>query len=215
MSSPQFTLEHGEFLVRTARKAVEEYLSKGVKIEVPPETPEILKKKYGVFVTIETLIEGGRKELRGCIGYPLPIKPLIEATIDVAIAAAVEDPRFPPMKYEELEKVVFEVSILTPPQEIKFKNPKELLNQIVIGQDGLIVERGFAKGLLLPQVPVEYGWDVLTFLSEACMKAGLQPDAWAIEGTKIYKFQAVIFAEETPKGRVVKRDLMEELKGKE
>ncbi|HIQ03592.1 MAG TPA: TIGR00296 family protein, partial [Desulfurococcales archaeon] len=93
-------------------------------------------------------------------------------------------------------------------------NPKDIPKQITIGRDGLIVERGIFKGLLLPQVPVEYGWDTKTFLAETCMKAGLPPDAWLLEGTKVYKFQALIFAEEEPRGRIIQRDLMKELKEK-
>lgn len=206
--------EKGKYLVQLAREAVTKYLKEGIKIDVPPETPRDLMKPMGVFVTIESIRhsrEGTVKELRGCIGFPLPVKPLARATIEAALSAAVEDPRFPPMNTSELETVTFEVSVLTPPEEVKVKSPKEYIEKIEIGRDGLIIERGFYKGLLLPQVAVEYKWDPLTFLSEACIKAGLPPDAWALEDTKIYRFQAVIFAEIEPKGRVVKRDLKREV----
>ena len=211
----EITDAEGVFLVGLARKAVEEYLKNRTIIKPPKDTPEVLKRNMGVFVTIETLRKVGekvKKELRGCIGFPLPIKPLVNATIEAAIAAATEDPRFPPMTYDEVGNVVFEVSILTPPEEIKVEKPREYLDKIVIGRDGLIVERGLYKGLLLPQVPVEYKWDVMTFLGETCMKAGLPPDAWTFKDTKIYKFQAIVYAELEPKGRVVKRDLIRELK---
>lgn len=209
--------EKGEFLVRLARDAVTRFLSEGIVMDVPANTPKELMRPMGVFVTIESIgrsREGTVKELRGCIGFPLPVKPLAKATIEAAISAAVEDPRFPPITYSELDNVTFEVSVLTPPVEIEVKSPKEYPSKIVIGRDGLIVERGVFKGLLLPQVAVEYGWDSLTFLAEACMKAGLPPDAWALEGTRIYKFQAIIFSEVEPKGRVVKRNLLEELEKK-
>lgn len=211
----EFTLEDGKYLVSLARRTVETYLKAGIKIATPKNLPSKYYEKLGVFVTIERLKQIGIKtikELRGCIGYPYPIKPLIEALIDSAVSAAVEDPRFPPMKYHELDDVVFEVSILSKPEEIKVSSRKELPKHIVIGRDGLIVEYGWFKGLLLPQVPVEYRWDTETFLAETCMKAGLPPDSWLISDVKVYRFEAVIFCEKTPKGEVVKRDLFEELK---
>jgi len=210
--SQEFSLEEGEFLVRIARKAVEKYLQSNEMIRPPPETSKKLWRKYGVFVTIEKMREiNGRvhKELRGCIGFPLPIKPLIEAAIEAAIAAAVEDPRFPPLQLSELNDVVFEVSILTPPSELKPDSPKDFPKLIKVGRDGLIVEYGFYRGLLLPQVPIEYGWDEETFLSQTCLKAGLPPDCWLYDGIKIYSFQAEIFCEEEPNGRVVRRKLSE------
>jgi uncharacterized protein (TIGR00296 family) len=97
-----------------------------------------------------------------------------------------------------------EVSVLTPIQPLDAKNPREYPHHVKIGEDGLVVEKGWSKGLLLPQVPVEWQWDEEEFLSNCCMKAGLPPDSWLLNGVKIYKFQAIIFMEETPKG-VVKR----------
>ena len=91
-------------------------------------------------------LKHGEKELRGCIGYPYPTSPLVEAVIDSAINAATEDPRFEPMSLEELGKVVFEVSVLTPPEPVEVENPKEYLSKIKVGEDGLIVERGYRQG---------------------------------------------------------------------
>ena len=88
----------------------------------------------------------GEKELRGCIGYPYPTSPLVEAVIDSAINAATQDPRFEPLTLKELSKVVFEVSVLTPPEPVEVKNPKEYVSKIKVGEDGLIVERGFYQG---------------------------------------------------------------------
>jgi len=197
----------GEFLVKLARKAITEYLKSNVKVAPPPETPPRLREKCGVFVTLNRVTSGGGKELRGCIGYPEPVIPLVEATIDSAINAAVGDLRFSPVRLEELSRIVVEVSVLTPPQLVKVENPKEYPGQIRIGVDGIIVERGFYRGLLLPQVPVEWGWDPEEFLSNGCLKAGLPPDAWLIPNTKIYKFQAIIFEEEKPGGKVARRAL--------
>ena len=147
--------------------------------------PEKFERKSGVFTTISTYPQ---HDLRGCIGFPEPIFPLKKALIESAISAAFQDPRFPPLRKDEIDKVVFEVSLLTPPQEIRVKNRKELLEIVKIGKHGLIVEKGFYKGLLLPQVPVEWGWDVEQFLSQTCWKAGLYPDCWLDKNTKIYTF---------------------------
>lgn len=195
------TQKEGEFLISLARNTVKQYLSNGKQMKTPVETPPKLLEKCGVFVTINTF-KNGEKSLRGCIGYPYPISPLVEAVIDSAINAATQDPRFQPMTKDELDRVVFEVSVLTPPQPVEVTNPKGYVKKIKVGQDGLIIERGYHKGLLLPQVPVEWDWDEEEFLCQCCMKAGLPPDSWLTKETKIYKFKAIIFEEETPNGKV-------------
>lgn len=202
------TDREGEFLVRLARKAVEENLKDGRIISPPKDVSPSLLEKRGVFVTINNVING-KKSLRGCIGFPYPVYPLVRAVIEAAIESATRDPRFPPMTMHELNNVVFEVSVLTEPKLIEVKSPTEYPSKIKIGEDGLIVERGFYKGLLLPQVPVEWGWDEEEFLCQCCMKAGLSPDCWVLKGTKIYKFQCIIFEETKPNGPVVRRTLKE------
>jgi conserved hypothetical protein TIGR00296 len=202
------SIQQGSFLVKIARKAVEEYLKNERIIKLTQIDP-IYKIKRGVFTTIEEYkISNGmvNKELRGCIGFPYPSEELINLTIKSAILAATEDPRFPPLEYDELEKVVFELSILTEPKLLDV-DKKKLPSMIKIGRDGLIIERGLMSGLLLPQVAVENEWDAETFLCNACLKAGLTPDAWLLKGTKVYIFQAEIFAELEPKGRIIKRNL--------
>jgi len=199
---PIYTIEEGTFLVKLAREAVTKYIEESKEIPPPATEFKRLGEKSGVFVTIEK-VRDGAKSLRGCIGYPLPRLPLIEATIDSAISAAVNDPRFPPLDAGELNDVVFEVSILTPPALLEPKEQKDCPRLIRVGRDGLIIEQGYYTGLLLPQVATEYGWDEETFLSQCCMKAGLPPDAWLTRGTKIYSFCAEVFAEERPKGKVV------------
>lgn len=193
-------------MVEIARKAVEEYLKTKKHIRAPESLSKNLLQPCGVFVTINRL-ENGEKKLRGCIGYPYPTTPLVQAVIDSAINAATQDPRFRPLSQGELDKLVFEVSVLTPPQMVEVKKPKEYPAQIKVGEDGLIVERGMYKGLLLPQVPVEWEWDEEEFLCQCCVKAGLSPDYWLIEGTRIYKFQATVFEEEKPRGEVKRRIL--------
>ena len=199
-----YTLEDGRYLVRLARRAIEVYLRERKELAVPEDVPEKLRKKAGVFVTLETY---PAHELRGCIGYPEPIYPLVEATIKAAIAAATQDPRFYPLSPEELEHCTIEVSVLTPPKLLKVSSPREYPEKIEVGRHGLIVERGFARGLLLPQVPVDEGWSTEEFLSHTCMKAGLMPDCWLDEGTKIYTFEGIVFAETSPGGEVVERAL--------
>ena len=196
----QLTDEDGEFLVRLARSAIEAYLRDGMKISVP-EVPERLRRKCGVFVTLRKVMDG-KKVLRGCIGYPYPTHVLVDALIDSAINSAVGDPRFPPVSLDEMDHVVVEVSVLTPPELVEAEDPREYPKLIKVGRDGLIVERGFYRGLLLPQVPVEFGWDEEEFLSQCCIKAGLPPDYWLVEGTKIYRFQAIVFEEKSPRGPV-------------
>jgi len=204
--SLQLSLEEGEFLVKLARKAVEEYLKNRSRIKVPRETSEKLLRKCGVFVTINS-VKKGKKELRGCIGFPYPTTPLAEAVIDAAISSATQDPRFYPVSLNELDSLVFEVSVLTPPQKVNVEKPSEYPSKIKVGEDGLIVERGVFKGLLLPQVPIEWKWDEEEFLCQCCVKAGLPPDCWLMENTKIYKFQAIIFEEEKPKGEIKRKTL--------
>jgi hypothetical protein len=182
--------EEGEFLVKLARSAIETYLKENIILSVPDDTPNTLKEEMGAFVTLNT--DG---QLRGCIGYPEPIKPLVNSVIEVAISAALQDPRFPPVSLQELDKIDVEVSVLTKPEIIEVNKPSEYPEKIIVGEDGLIVESSFCKGLLLPQVPVEWQWDVEEFLSNTCMKAGLNLDCWLDPEIKIYKFQSQIFQE--------------------
>ncbi len=202
----QLAQAEGEFLVELARKTVEAYLKTGRVLNVPEKTPPKLMQHCGVFITINK-INNGRKELRGCIGYPYPNTMLAQAVIECAISSATQDPRFPPLSLSEIDQVVFEISVLTPPEVIVTKNPKEIPSRVKIGGDGLIVERGFRKGLLLPQVPMEYNWDEEEFLCQCCIKAGLSPDSWLLKATKIYRFQAAVFEEETPRGKVKRKEL--------
>src|SRR3989337_90811 len=203
------SIEEGKFIVHLARNAVKTYLEAEKTLEAPENTPKKLFEHCGVFVTINSL-KNGDKQLRGCIGYPYPTKPLVEAVIDSAINAATQDPRFYPLSLNELDEVVFEVSVLTPPELIATDKPQEYLANFKVGEHGLIVEKGAFKGLLLPQVPVEWGWCEEEFLCQCCMKAGLPPDTWLMKGSRIYKFKAIIFEEEAPQGAVKRKALSEQ-----
>ncbi len=197
----QLTPEEGKFLVKLARKAVGEYVKDRKIIAVPKDAPPKLTERCGVFVTLNNLCQG-KKTLRGCIGFPYPTTPLTQAVIESAINSSTQDPRFPPVSPDELNTIVFEVSVLTPPQLVKVEKPTDYPSKIKVGQDGLIVERSYCKGLLLPQVPIEWDWEEEEFLCQCCMKAGLSPDCWLLERTKIYKFHAIIFEEVSPKGDI-------------
>ena len=203
----QLTQEEGGFLVKLARRAVEEYLTTGKILKIPSDVSTKLKERCGVFVTINSVERDGGHELRGCIGLPYPTKMLVEAVIESAISSATQDSRFYPMKADELDQVVFEVSVLTPPEPVKVEKPQEYCSKIKVGRDGLIIERDYYKGLLLPQVPVEWKWNEETFLCQCCIKAGLTPDSWLLKDTKIYKFQAIIFEEATPKGKIIRKEI--------
>lgn len=197
-----YTLDDGILAIEIARTVIQNHVNKK---EIPEfEVPEHFKNDSGIFVTINKY---PNKSLRGCIGYPEPQFPLIDALIDASKSASTRDPRFPPVNKKELDKIVIEVSILTPPKLIKAKKPSDYVKQIKIGRDGLIIERGLYRGLLLPQVPVEWQWDVREFLSQTCVKAGLLADCWFDEDTKIYKFSAEIFTEIKPNGKVKRKKI--------
>ena len=203
--------EEGVFLVKIARKSVEYWFDNKKLMPLPADVPEKLLKRGAAFVTIETYYGPDDRELRGCIGFIEPVKPLVEVVRDVALEAAFKDPRFPPLRREELDLVTFEVSVLSRLEEAP-QDFRERLRFVKIGRDGLVVERGWARGLLLPQVPIEYGWDEETFLSETCLKAGLWPDCWLDPKTKVYRYRARLWREERPKGDIRRRDLEKELK---
>ena len=200
----QLTQEEGEYLVKLARKAAETYLKTGEILKVPSNVASKLKKHCGVFVTINSV--NGKEHLRGCIGFPYPTTMLAQAVVESAISSATRDPRFLPMAAEEIDRVVFEVSVLTPPMPVEVENPQDYSSKIKVGRDGLIVERTYCKGLLLPQVPVELNWDEETFLCECCVKAGLPPDSWLLKGTKVHNFQAIIFEETSPNGKIQSKE---------
>ncbi len=205
----EYTLEDGKFLVDLARKSIIHYLTFRKPIAIPEEVPKKLLENAGVFVTLNKRDEMGGKGLRGCIGYALPVYPLVKATIEVAKSAAVNDPRFAEVRLEELHDIEIEVTILTPPKKIEVKDPKEYLEKIAIGRDGLIVKNGGRSGLLLPQVPMEWEWTVEEFLEHTCQKAWLGKNCWKDSKTEIESFTGIIYHETEPNGEVIKREIWE------
>ena len=194
--------DEGKEAVALAREALESHVSSR-RLPRPPASG-VFSEDRGVFVTINRTAPGEEK-LRGCIGFPYPVKPLGEAIVDAAVAASSEDPRFPPVAAEELDAQLVEVSILTPPAAVTSATPAGLPKVVRVGTDGLIISRSGRSGLLLPQVATEFGMDSLEFLSQACMKAGLPPDSWLDKETKVQTFQAEVFAEESPRGEPVRQ----------
>ena len=208
----ELSFEEGAFLVRLARRAVEYYFEHRRVMPVPEDTPPRLLRPGAAFVTIETFHSYDVRELRGCIGYIEAVKPLAEAVIDVALQAAFEDPRFPPLRPEELSRVTFEVSVLGPLEPLP-SDPEARVGAFEIGRHGLVARRGFFQGLLLPQVPIEYLWDEETFLAETCVKAGMDPGCWLDPETEFYRYSARLWRERDPETREVEeRDLREELR---
>lgn len=178
----------GKYLLDLAKETVKYYLENGEKMEKPEGYPIELDEKLGVFVTINK-----NYRLRGCIGYPEPIMPAIDATMEVAIAAAVNDPRFPEVSIIEFDDLEFEVTVLTKPEMIAVAHPDQYFDEIEIGRDGLIVQKGYSRGLLLPQVATENLFGIEEFLEHTCMKAGISADSWMDESCDVYKFQGQIF----------------------
>lgn len=196
----RLTQQEGKLLVKLARRTIEQHLGLSSTTINPSEWPKSFHQPRGVFVTLNTYPSG---ELRGCIGFPEAIYPLGKATIEAAKGASTGDPRFPPVRREELDSIVVEVSVLTPPKRLVVGKPVELPKHIEVGRHGLIVEKGVCRGLLLPQVATEWSWDAEEFLTQTCLKAWLAPDAWLDPDTRVYTFEAQVFRETAPHGEVV------------
>lgn len=195
-----FELTDGRLFVECARGSLSFYLRhKKIQICSDLQSDQKYSKKTGCFVTLRDQ----KKSLRGCIGFPEPIYPLPKALTLSAISAGTEDPRFSPIKRPELDSLTIEVSVLSAPNIIRVKDPRDYKNEIALGSDGLIMKWSFGSGLLLPQVPIEEKWTVEEFLSNLSMKAGALPDQWLLPETQIARFQAQVFEEVEPNGRVV------------
>lgn len=177
------TKEEKEILLAIARDSIEAAVNKTPYFLPSSQTPQ-LEEKCGAFVTLHS-----QGELRGCIGYIEGIIPLMETVQEVAVKAALEDPRFDPVNADELENIDIEISVLSPLKKIND------LNKIEVGKHGLVIKHGYSRGLLLPQVAVEYNWDRETFLSQTCRKAGIGADKWKDPAIEIFIFSAEIFGE--------------------
>jgi AmmeMemoRadiSam system protein A len=171
-------------LLKLARKTIADKLDMNEDIQLPSFKEDIFNEKCGSFVTLH--IKGN---LRGCIGYIEGIKTIPETVKDMAQASAFKDPRFSSLNREEYKNIDIEISVLSPIEKVND------INDIVVGRDGIIITKGFNRGLLLPQVATEQGWDRDTFLTHTCFKAGLPGDSWKKNDVIIEKFSAQVFSE--------------------
>ena len=151
-------------------------------MRLPEKLSPLLKEKRGAFVTLRK-----NQKLRGCIGHIVGLHPLAETVSKMAIAAAFQDPRFPPVQKDELPELEYEISIMSPLQPIRD------CRTVKVGSHGLYIRQGQHSGLLLPQVATQYDWDRITFLEQTCRKARLLKDAWKDLATQIYIFSAEVF----------------------
>jgi AmmeMemoRadiSam system protein A len=176
----EYSAEERTTLLRLARFTIEAALAQ-VPITTAAPSQHLLEPR-GAFTTLH--LNGA---LRGCIGFIEPLYPLWETVKETARSAAFQDPRFPPLTSDELPEIQLELSVMSPLRPIAAQD-------VVVGIHGLVVSQNGRRGLLLPQVAPEWGWDRETFLSQTCVKAGLQPDAWK-KGAKLEAFTAEVFKE--------------------
>lgn len=199
-----YTLEQGAELVKAARATIELYIKNPHfdKSIIQRHTKEF-DDRYGIFVT---LMHYPTNELRGCIGFLYGSSKIGESIVDAAIDAAFEDPRFVSVSIYELNELIIEVNILSELKNLG-KTAASRKNNLVIGRDGLVVEYGMYRGLLLPDVATEQNFSKEEFLEAVCEKAGISKDYWMQPNVKLYKFETQIFREEEPNGKIVEKNL--------
>ncbi len=193
---PETVLSENEqtILLAIARASLESHARDGARVNVEAyELTPALRRKCGAFVTLHK-----RGQLRGCIGYTKSVESIAQAVADNAVNAGFRDPRFNPVTPEETADIEIEISALLPGEEegSPFIRVRDV-NEIQIGRDGLYLEHAGARGagLLLPQVPVEQGWDLNAYLRGICMKAGAAENAWCDPDSRLYRFRAQVFGE--------------------
>ncbi len=187
MESGKLSSRERQVLLKIARESIKRELE-GLPFTLPRVTDLNLLEHRGAFVTLHR-----HGQLRGCIGTFIADRPLYEIVGDMAISAAFNDPRFRPLSPSELDEIDLEVSALTPLRETTD------LDEIQVGIHGIYIVNGPYRGVLLPQVATEYGWDRYTFLDQTCIKAGMAPGCWKDPNTKVYIFSAEVFGEKTEK----------------
>ena len=186
MSPPpeaEFTPQERSILLQLAHASIEAAVAQR-EISFDPPSPHLAEPR-GAFTTLYF-----RGQLRGCVGYVFPVTPLYRTIAETARAAAFEDARFLPVTREEAAKLKVDLSILSPLQPLSAE-------KVEIGRHGLLISHQGRRGLLLPQVPLEHGWDRQTFLEQTCVKAGLPPNAWQ-QGATLEGFTAEVFGDEEP-----------------
>lgn len=201
------TLNQGRFLVKYARAVIESHFGAETP-DIPKEMLCLMEERQRVFVLLKGYPHNG---IRGYTGYAESAMPLNRVIAEVALSAALRSPKFPPVRQSELGHLIVEVSLLTEPRHVRVDDPLEYPENIEVGMDGLIIHKGFFKGLLLPQFPVERGWNSKEFLSKTCIRGGFDPDSWSKDDIILHKFNAQIFRELEPRGDIVERDLSRKL----
>lgn len=184
-SAPGLSAQDKQTLLHVARQTLNDYLGKGQMPELKTQSPALLQPR-ATFVTLRVRETG---ELRGCRGEILARQPLVESVANMAIASATDDPRFPPVTMDEVPRLHVEISALTPMRPIK---PEE----VIVGKHGLMIVKGYNSGLLLPQVPVEQGWNKDEYLRGLCHKAWLRDNDWKAKDAQLYAFEAEVWGEE-------------------
>jgi AmmeMemoRadiSam system protein A len=177
----EFSAEERRYVLAIARQAIERGL-RGEYPEIEARSNHLAEPR-GVFTTLK--VAG---KLRGCVGQPFAVEPLVQAVAATAIGAAARDPRFPPVASTELQNIRISVSVLSPIVPIA-------IEEIEIGRHGLLISLGAQRGLLLPEVPMNMGWDLRTFLEQTCQKSGLAFDAWC-KGATVEAFTTESFSED-------------------
>lgn len=175
-----------QVLLDIARQAIIQGVQTGQEY-VEPREEKVLNQRNGCFVTIKQ-----NNQLRGCIGNFQSELPLFKEVAQMAQASAAKDPRFYPLREEDLDNFSLEISVLSPLRKI------ESVEEIEVGQHGIYIEKSFYRGVLLPQVAIEHEWDRQTFLKQTCIKAGLPTNAWEADDADIYVFSAQVFGEHKP-----------------
>ena len=177
--------DNKRLLLRLARRSIAAHLQ-GEPLNIARPSDPTLLAQNGAFVTLHR-----RGSLRGCIGHIVGQKPLFDTIHEMALAAALQDPRFTKVRLTELDDIDIEISILSPLERVT------IIEDIAVGRHGLLIQKGYASGLLLPQVATEWKWDRLTFVQQTCNKAGLDAHAWMHPSAKIFRFEAEVFGEKT------------------
>ena len=183
-SERSLSAEEKKGLLAAARRTVAKLVGAQTEAPEPPEDLDAYSFQRGAFVTLHK-----HGQLRGCIGNFMSRQPLQKTVEEMAEAAACQDPRFPPLAREELADIDLEISVLSPLRRI------EDVNEIQVGVHGIYMVSPRGRGVLLPQVATEYGWDRRTFLENTCLKAGLNPGCWQDEDVEILIFSAEVFGE--------------------
>ncbi len=184
--------EYQKQLLTLARESIETQFSLGhspMLEQIEKSVPDAMNTHEGAFVTLKKRMAGGEEQLRGCIGNIIASRPLYLSIWSLARESAFGDPRFSPLKEEELSKVTIEISVLTVP------SPVSSADEIVVGRDGVLLTMGYHRAVFLPQVATEQGWNRETMLDHLAMKAGLPPSAWKSDPCEFEVFQAEVFSE--------------------